>query len=273
MKYQDNLMSKWLIALMPLAILMLMPEFGWGQEDGSEKSDETFFDLFNAGGFTMYILTALSMAVFTFTIEGFLKLRKSKLAPAAVIALLRDAILAGNYQQAWEICQANPCFLSRVVGAALERVGKGREAFENVLADTSVKAAAKMKGNLNYLSVVGVVAPMFGLFGTVTGMIKAFKVLADSGAKDFGSLSSAISEALVTTAGGLVVGIPAFLLYYVIRTQGNKALADADTEANLLVEDIPVDQLYGVQVGFSNAEGMAAAPQQADPGYPPQQAY
>ncbi|MEM9445432.1 MAG: MotA/TolQ/ExbB proton channel family protein [Verrucomicrobiota bacterium] len=249
--------------------LILLTSMSHGQEPGADeiKKDETFLDVFFAGGITMYFLLILSVLVLTFTVEGFLKIRKSKLAPVALVALLRDSITAGNYQQAWDICQANPCFLSKVIGSALERVGKGRENFENALADASIKEGARIKSNLNYLSVVGVVAPMFGLFGTVTGMIKAFKVLAEKGASEFGPLSAAISEALVTTAGGLVVGIPAFLLYYVLRTEGNKYLASADTEANLLVEDIPIDQLFGVQVGPQQIP-MDAAPMGG--GYPPQ---
>lgn len=234
-----------------VAWMVFLPHFGFGQEDGGEApvEDKTFLQVFQSGGLTMYFLLALSIGLVTFSVEGFIKIRLAKLAPPAVIASLRDVISSGNYQQAWQVCDANMCFLSRVVGNGLERIGKGKDIFENAMADVSVKEGARLKSNLNYLSVIGVVSPMFGLFGTVTGMIKAFDTLGSKGVTDFSALSSAISEALVTTAGGLVVGIPAFILYYVLRNQANKLVAAADTEAFLLVEDIPVDQLAGLQVG------------------------
>lgn len=225
----------------------------------ADTQPQTFIDIFLGMGFVGWMLLVLSIVMFTFTIEGFVKFRQAKLAPPAVIALLRDAFTAGDYQQAWQVCRSNPCFVSTVVGEGLVRIGKGRDMFENTMADVSAKESMKAKANLAYLSVVGVVAPMFGLLGTVQGMIEAFNVLAAQGASNFSALAAAIGLALWTTLAGLVVGIPAFILYYVLRNIAASALSLADTRALELVEDLPLEQLVGVYVGAGAETGYAEA--------------
>ncbi len=240
----------------------------FAQEEAAGTSNEkSFIDVYLSGGFTMHLLLIQSVIMLTFSIEGFIKLRKAKLAPPALVSQLRDILAQGNYQQAYDTCKANPCFLTKVLSEALLRIGKGRDAFETVLSDRAIKEAAKTKSNLNYLSVIGVTAPMFGLFGTVLGMIGAFNTLAKEGVSDFGALAANISTALVTTAGGLVVGVPAFILYYLLRNNAQGALTLADTELAELVEDFPLDQLIGFQIAGGASQAAAYG---APGGYPAQ---
>ncbi len=186
------------------------------------------------------------MVVVTFTIEGLIKFRAGKLAPPAVLALLQDAMYAGNYQQAYEVCQANPCFLSKVMAVGIERLGRGKEIMEAAIGDEAATESIRLKNNLNYLSVVGVTAPMFGLLGTVLGMIGAFETLGSSGVADMTSLSANIAVVLVTTAGGLVVAIPAFILYYVLKGQATKVIISADSQVSRMLETVPFDQVAGM---------------------------
>lgn len=196
----------------------------------------------------MWILLGMSILVLTFAIELFLKLRISKLAPPAVIAMLRDAIATGNYYQALEICRANKCYLCNVFAAALERVGRGRDAVENAVAEVSAKEANELKANNNYLSVIGVVAPMVGLTGTVLGMMSAFSVLATEGVADPKGLSGAIAVVLIATATGLIVAIPGFVLFYFFKNRAQKVIVEANYQVNMLLEDIPFDQLVGFRI-------------------------
>lgn len=242
-------MIKSKFALLPVLLVLtsvLLTANGWAQ-DQAASADKTFVEVFLDGGIVMWFLLFQSILVITFTIEGFLKFRLAKLAPQPVMALVRDALASGNYAQAIGVCQANPCFFSRVLAAGLQRIGKGKDAVMDSIADVATGQATALKSNLNYLSVIGVTAPMFGLLGTVTGMIKAFQTLGSTGVADMGSLSAAISEVLVTTAGGLVVAIPAFILYYVLRNIAGNSIIRADSEVALMLEDIPYDQLVGYQ--------------------------
>ncbi|GAB4241647.1 MAG: hypothetical protein OHK005_04900 [Candidatus Methylacidiphilales bacterium] len=234
------------------------------------SSDVKFYEIFFKGDakmVVMWLLVIMSIVMVTFSIELFIKLRKTKLAPPAVVALIRDALAAGNYQLAWETCQANPCYLSRVMAAALERVGRGRDVTENAVAEVSAKEASDLKSHNNYLSVIGVVAPMVGLTGTVLGMMSAFAVLGQGGVANMTGLSSAISAVLIATAAGLIVAIPAFILFYFFKNQATDVIVYANSQVNLLLEDIPFEQLTGLRVGQHFAAGGVGgtAPAYGDP--------
>jgi biopolymer transport protein ExbB len=209
----------------------------------------------------MYILIIASIMIMAFTIEAIIKIRQARLAPPAVLAQLRDAIISGNYPTAYQVCVSNPCYLSRIVQAGLERLGRGREAAEKVMGEVTSKELNGIKSNIQYLSVIGVVSPMVGLTGTVMGMIKAFETLGSSGAADPSKLAGNISEVLVATGTGLFVAIPAFVLYYVFRNRIQTVSVAVDTDINLLFEDIPFEQLTGYRLAdyLGNASAPAAA--------------
>jgi biopolymer transport protein ExbB len=232
-------------------------------EEGAKKSeDKNFFQVLAQGGVVMIFLGVASVLVMTFTIEGLIKLRSVKLAPPALVALLREKVSEGNYQEAWQVASTNRCFLGNVVAAALERVGRGKEAVEFAIQEASVRESTLLKANMMYLSVIGVVAPMIGLTGTVIGMIKAFTELGQSGISNPGKLAEHIGEVLVATAAGLVVAIPAFVFYYVLKNMSVGATLIAEGEVYRLLDDIPYEQLAGVRLGenfTSSPTGIQAA--------------
>ncbi len=230
-----------------LVVFLLMAGTLSAQEEDAaqEVADKTLIDVYFSGGFVMHFLLFLSILVITFTVENFLKFRRSKLAPEAVVAMLQDAMTQGNYQQAIQVCASNPCFLTRTVQAGLTRLGQGKEVVETAIADTAAAESIKLKASMSYLSVIGATSPMFGLFGTTLGIIGAFDTLAKTGAADIASLSGNISVALITTAGGLVVAIPAYMLYYVVKNQAAKLLSLIDLDITVLMEGVPYEQLAG----------------------------
>jgi biopolymer transport protein ExbB len=217
-------------------------------EEASGEKSGTVWNTFKGGGVVMYLLLIASILIMAFTIEAFIKIRMGRLAPPAVLAQLRDAIVSGNYPLAHQVCTANPCYLGRIVQAGLERLGRGREAVEKAVSDTTAKELNGIKANIQYLSVIGVVSPMVGLTGTVVGMIKAFKTLGSSGAANPAALAENISEVLVATGAGLFVAIPGFVLYYVFRNRVQSVSVAVDAEVNLLLDDVPFEQLTGYRV-------------------------
>jgi len=110
------------------------------------------------------------------------------------------------------------------------------------------KESAAMGTQINYLSVIGVVTPMIGLLGTVTGMIKAFSTLGSSGIGDPSSLSGAIGEVLVATASGLVIAIPAFGMFYFLRSRSTSAMHHIQDIINQLFRKMPYESLEGVHI-------------------------
>ena len=206
-------------------------------------------DLFVRGGFVMYILTLASICLVWFTAEGFFILRAKRLAPPALIARLKEAFKAGNYQEAWNLCKANRCFLSNVLANGLERVGRSKDAVEFIVEETALREANDLKTNPTYLSVIGVVSPMIGLTGTVWGMIGAFNALGQNGISNPSLLAGKIGEVLIATMSGLVVAVPAFVFFYILRARA----PDGDPARGVAglppAGRHPYDQLAGVRIG------------------------
>jgi biopolymer transport protein ExbB len=200
-----------------------------------------------------------SVVMMTFIIQLFLTLRDEQLAPKALIDSLQSTIHAGNYQESWEICRANKAYIARVLQGALERLGRGKDAVETALIEHGLREAQILKTKNSYLSVIGVIAPMIGLLGTVIGMMGAFAVLGQSGVADPRGLALRIGEVLMATASGLFIAIPAFIFYYYFRNRATIVLVNADDKLNRLIEDIPFDELAGVRIG-ENFEAGAGAP-------------
>ena len=141
--------------------------------------------------------------------------------------------------------------------AGLARIGRGKEAVEDALAEHGLREATLLRTRNSYLSVIGVVAPMIGLLGTVIGMIGAFAVLGTSGISNPQALAARIGEVLIATASGLFIAIPAFIAYYIFRNMSQKAIVIADDTVNSLVIDIPYEELSGVQIGDNFSSGAA----------------
>lgn len=236
-----------------LSLLALIPAGAMAAEGGAHG--ETFMDLFLMGGAVSWLLLAASILIMAYAIEAVIKIRVGRLAPPAVYAQLKDAFVSGNYPQAVQICTANPCYLSRIVQAGAERLGRGRDAAEKAMGEVTAKEINDLKSNINYLSVIGVVSPMVGLTGTVIGMMKAFKTLGSSGAADPSKLSANISEVLFATAFGLFVAIPGFVLYYVFRNRVQTVTVAVEQQIGHLFEDVPFEQLTGYRVQDYLAEG------------------
>jgi biopolymer transport protein ExbB len=249
--------GQWLLAMSFATILLsstLMAQEAVAGDGGAKPKDKSFKDVFHEGGSVMYFCVIMSMCVVAFTVEGFVKLRLVKLAPPMLVAQLKEHINSGNYQEAWQLCQSSPSYLSTVLSAGLERIGRSKEAVDFAVQETAVVEATILKTNTTYLSVIGVISPMVGLTGTVTGMIKAFATLGQSGISDPSKLAANIGEVLVATAAGLVVAIPAFVFFYVLKGKAQTACLRADSVVYRLLEDIPYEQLQGIRIGEYGSE-------------------
>jgi biopolymer transport protein ExbB len=218
-------------------------------EGGSKQV--TFTDVFfhmSAEAFVLWILLIGSIVMISFIIELFIRIRVKALAPPAVVAMLQDAMNTYNYQVAYDTCAANQNFLTQCLAPALKVIGLGKHAVEEAMNENFAKYSVRLKSRNNYLSVIGVVAPMIGLTGTVLGMMSAFAVLGQSGVANMTGLSSAISQVLIATATGLMVAIPAFIFFYYFKNASTSAFTDVHTQLKTLTRNIPYDQLVGFQI-------------------------
>ena len=243
------------LALFVLAILALHAT-GFAQDEApkaaGQESQSIMQTIMGGGPLIMLIwicIIGTSVVMVTLIVQNAMTLRKDKLAPPPLIQALEQTIGAGNYQEAWATCAANKNYLANVLKAGLTRIGRGKEAVENGLAEHGLREATALRTRNSYLSVIGVVSPMIGLLGTVIGMMGAFSVLAGSGVSDPRLLAGKIGEVLLATASGLFIAIPAFVSYYIFRNVSQMCIVHADDVVNNLVLDIPYEELQGVQIG------------------------
>src|SRR5207302_2769690 len=223
---------------------------------------QSLFDVIKASGLLGLViwvaLIATSITMVTFIIQNFLSLRRESLAPKALVDALENDMAAGNYQAAWETCDANNNYLANVLKAGLERLGRGKEAVEDGVAEHAMREAMVLRTRNSYLSVIGVVSPMIGLLGTVVGMMRAFSTIAGAGISDPRGLSTSIGEVLTATASGLFIAIPAFIFYYIFRNRAQMAIVHADDQISRLMADIPYEELEGVTIGRQFSAGAGA---------------
>jgi biopolymer transport protein ExbB len=199
--------------------------------------------------FIWICILGTSVVLITYIIQLYIGLRIESVAPKALLDSLSTAIQGGNYQEAWEIAKANKVYLATVLQSSLERIGRGKDAFEAALIEYGQREGQIIKTKISYISVIGVIAPMIGLLGTVIGMMGAFAVLGSSGVADPRGLALRIGEVLMATASGLFIAIPAFIYYYYFRNRATIVLVAADEKLSRLTEDIPFEELGGLHVG------------------------
>lgn len=255
-----NTTPKFPLFALAFVFLLLAVVTGLAQDaapDAPQK--ETVLQTIRSGGPLIVLIwlaiVGTSITMVTFIIQNILTLRENKIAPPTLIQSLRDTIGAGNYQEGWEICNANKNYLANVLGAALSRLGRGKEAVEDAMSEQGLREATMIRTRNSYLSVIGVISPMLGLLGTVIGMMGAFAVLGSSGIADPRALASKIGEVLLATASGLFIAIPAFVSYYVFRNRAQMVIVHGDDIVNTLVRDIPFDELQGIQIGEAFSAG------------------
>jgi biopolymer transport protein ExbB len=256
-----------LLKLLPL-VIAFMPTLVFAQEmeDDLPQSMSIIETIMHGGPLIIFIwicIVITSVTMVTFMIQLALQLRNDVVAPPALIESLRSAVFSGNYQEAWEICRANKAYIARVLGSVLERMGRGKEATELALIEYGQREAQVYKTKNSYLSVIGVIAPMIGLLGTVIGMMGAFAVLGSSGVSDPRALALSIGEVLMATASGLFLAIPAFIAYYYFRNVQATVLLYADSHLSRLMEDVPYEEIHGLKIGDEFNAGLVEGSEEA----------
>lgn len=238
----------------PLVLLMLLSAAAPARAaEGGTEQMSIIEMILHGGPLIIMIWIAIlgtSVVLIMFIIQLYFALRVDALAPKALVESLDSTIKAGNYQEVWEICKANKkVYLAEVIRGAMERLGRGRDAVETALIEYGQREGQMLKTKISYTSVIGVIAPMIGLLGTVIGMMGAFAVLGSSGVADPRGLALRIGEVLMATASGLFIAIPAFIYYYYFRNLCTIVLVRVDEIMRRLVEDIPYEELDGIVIG------------------------
>ncbi|MBN1556574.1 MAG: MotA/TolQ/ExbB proton channel family protein [Lentisphaerae bacterium] len=182
----------------------------------------SLWTLLKQGGLLMWPLGFLSVATIALAVYGFITVRAGNMLMPDLVPRLQEHFDALDLDSASTLCDANPGLLTNVVGAGLSRVSDGLldvPAMEKAMEEAAVEETGAGLKTISYLSIIAQIAPMVGLLGTVSGMIKAFQKIGKGAMGKPEVLASDIGEALVTTATGLLIGIPAMFLYFYLRSR------------------------------------------------------
>jgi biopolymer transport protein ExbB len=201
-------------------------------QTAEHRAPETFLEIVFSGGLTgitiMVLIILCSIAAVALSIEQLLTLRTSVLMPAGLRERVHQQLAAGNLKGAFQACDAQPSFLAFLLRTSLAEAESGWTAVEKALEDVTAEQTARLMRRVEYLAVLGNIAPMLGLLGTVVGLTFAFhQVASTQGVARAADLADGIYHALVSTVGGLIVAIPAMAMYAAFRNRVDQLAAEA----------------------------------------------
>ena len=182
--------------------------------------------LFGSGGVAVY-----------FVVDCAITVRAKRILPQKLVDNVTEAMSEGDVLKALKNCENEPGPLANVLTAGFSHVEEGFDVIQEAITTAADMETEKIVQKLTWLSVVGNLAPMLGLLGTVQGMIAAFSTLAE-GAPDVGVLAMNISQALYTTAGGLTVAVPCVAFYYTFRNSANRIILNMEAMTMELIKDL-----------------------------------
>jgi len=193
---------------------------------------------FAKGGPIMWPLLVLSVLAVVVVVWRWLAIRAATRKSGSLISAVRTRLVEGDVEGAVAATDAHPGSVANIVKAALIRLGRPKDEIELALQDASAHELMVLERGLPVLATVAMIAPLLGFLGTVTGMINSFDALAAVGLNNPAAVASGISEALITTAAGLIIAIPIQMAYNYFVVRVNGTVREMEAAANLVLEAI-----------------------------------
>ena len=179
-----------------------------------QRNEKSLWELFNSGGWLMWVLLLLGGVTIFIFVERFIAIRKASAFDINFMNRIRDHISEGKIKSAVDLCRKTDTPIARMVEKGLERLGRPMSDVQNAIENVANLEVSKLENGLPFLATIAGGAPMIGFLGTVLGMVQTFMDMsAAGGTVDLALLSGGMYVAMVTTVGGLIVGIPAYFGY------------------------------------------------------------
>jgi biopolymer transport protein ExbB len=196
-------------------------------------------NIFFKGGFIMWFILLSSIIGLAVVIDRFIVLRKAKINVPAFMVRIRGFIKKKDISGAISYCMQEKSPVANIVRKGLKKYKFGHDRVKDAIENAGSQEISKLEKGLPVLASVAGIAPLLGFLGTVTGMITAFMTIQDlAGAANPSDLAGGIWEALITTAFGLIVGIPALALYNYFLSSVKKLVGEMETVANDVIDVI-----------------------------------
>ena len=206
-----------------------------------KQNSEFYTVLFGSGplGFILWMALFGAMGFYIYlAIDCGILVRPSKIMPASLVSNVQGAMKEGDVVKALQFCENEPTPMANILSAGFMHVEEGFDVIQEAVSAAADLEIERIMQRLSWLSVDSNIAPQLGLLGTVQGMIMAFANLGLGGTPDVGALATNISQALWTTAGGLVTSIPAVCTYYLYRNKANRIILQMEATTMELIKDL-----------------------------------
>ncbi len=232
------------LAWLLLGVLLCSWTVAFAQEpEAAPAKKMTLWDLMVVGGWAMIPLGLCSFGLIAVVVINYRQVNRKKMLPPAVVEQLRAAARARDFPTLWQVANGTRCLFTNALSAGLRRIDPDNPAasktrMEEAIAETAGREESQAGYWINFLSLITAISPMLGLLGTVSGMIGAFQKIAGGGMGKPELLAGNIGEALVTTATGLIIAIPALFFYFLFRNSLNGILQTAEEHYSIILDDL-----------------------------------
>ena len=188
------------------------------------------------GGYLMVPIVFCSVLAVAIIIERFINLRESKVIPDDFFNRIKGLLLEGHINEVLSICSKSNKPIAKIIEAGIMKYYFGRDEIKEAIEDAGRHEIAYLEKYLNILSTIAAVSPLMGLLGTVWGMIKVFNVISMEGVGQADKLAGGISEALLTTAAGLVVAILTLVFHNIFSERADRLILKMEKSSMELTE-------------------------------------
>ena len=266
-------MKRKLLTILSVIAMALVANFAFAQDNAAadapakpnqpQVKEKSIADMWKAGGWTMYPLALFGIFGSTLIVYNFIAVRKNKFLNPKGVKEIESMVNNLQLQEAVDYCEKNPSPITNIIGNGLARADMrdvNPDDISIAMEEASVEEFANPYVLINYLSVIASLAPMLGLYGTVSGMVKAFNTIATEGAGSASKLADNISEALITTATGMMVGIPAMFFFFFFKNKYGAIISGSSRIIGDLIFTLKQSLKYGPQVEEAPATEEAEAP-------------
>lgn len=189
----------------------------------------SLFSLLQKGGYIMYPLYLLLVIAIYVFFERMIAIKKAGSIDAKFMLIIRDHIIAGNLTGAKSVAKNTDNPVAKMIEKGIMRIGKPLDAIEKSMENVGKLEMYSMEKNLNILSLVSGIAPMFGFLGTIIGMVQLFYGIASTGEYTLNTIAGGIYTKMITSATGLMIGLIAYVGHNYLTTQIDKTANKMET--------------------------------------------
>ena len=199
----------------------------------------TLMDMMQEGGVILYAILGLAFIAVLLTLYLMMTVTSGREVPKNFLKRAHSQVRGGDLRGAFQMCQKQDCLIARVLAAGLKMAGHDRYVIQEAMESEGERGATALWQRISYLNNIATISPLLGLLGTVWGMMNAFGAISmDNAQVKSLSMASSIATAMVTTAAGLVVAIPAMIIFFYLRGRVIKIVAEVEAQASEFVEMI-----------------------------------